>query len=61
MSSKVALPLHPLRVVSRQFLVWLEAKAKAEDRSIPYLLRKLIQAEMACETRAKTKKKKAKS
>ena len=58
MSSKGCFALHPLRFVSRQFLVWLEAKAKAEDRSIPYLLRKLIQAEMARE--AKTKKPKPK-
>ncbi len=47
------MPLHPLRVVGRQFLAWLEAKPKAEDRSIPYLLRKLIQAEMAREAKAK--------
>ena len=54
------MPLHPLRVVSRQFLAWLEAKAKAEDRSTPYLLRKLIQAAMARGATAKAKKPKPK-
>ena len=55
------MPLHPLRIVGWQFLAWLEAKAKAEDRSIPYLLRKPIQAEMACGATAKAKKPKPKS
>ncbi|HZZ23236.1 MAG TPA: hypothetical protein VFE60_11980 [Roseiarcus sp.] len=48
--------LHPLRVVSRQFVAWLEAKPKAEGRSISYLLRKLIQAEMVREVKAKKAK-----
>jgi hypothetical protein len=39
-----------------QFLAWLEAKPKAEDRSFPYLLRKLVQAEMAREPKAKKPK-----
>jgi len=37
-------------------LAWLEARAKEEDRSVPYLIRKIIQEQMARETKAKKPK-----
>ncbi len=42
-----------------EMLAWLEARAKEEDRSVPYLIRKIIQEQTARETKAK--KPKAKS
>jgi hypothetical protein len=45
--------------IPAEMLAWLEATAKAEDRSVPYLIRKIIQEQMAREPKAK--KPKAKS
>jgi predicted DNA-binding protein len=40
-----------------EMLAWLEAVAKAEDRSVPYIIKKILSARMARE--AKPKKTKA--
>ena len=52
---QVCFALHPLRVGGRQFLAWLEATATSEDRTVAYVIRRLIAAEIAREAK-KTKR-----